>query len=682
MDTGGRNNAMDLSKMGGEKASNVRDEWARAAATATEPVADAGHETTVSDEKRSMLPEDVALELVGATGPVTLEEIQEGVNARPGPYVAGGPIEAELDKYAAMDPPRARKLPGDGKDAPPRWEATAELRAELDTPSKIVARRTSILAAVICATADAPNAAVFAEEVVDILSGKKPMVPAGFSVELPVDVVAMDLKALAEAGILFERTAALEIHRRTDDGDDEDEREGTWLEEKSSAFSVASNRFEILTTGAKALVTPTVPGATTLYDVNRLEAETKAAADRTEFERKATERYEDERKARLQADAHLNALRRLLDNKGIGHLFHDAVAPLVPAPKPQRQVIQHIVTEKIDDHALARMFVEVAKIEDEIKEHRARIDGAKLSAGATEKDAKSRISELEERKRALQSLRHGDERTYEVDAYAVIVTTTYGPVRVVRAVADDRELLRESMTPAQAFADAASATPTPKTESETTTPDDEEGQPVAEPVAEQEAEQGKPSPEPKVSVELSAKGLRPFVVRAAILSGGEGLSREAIVQATCDVASITNPTPSVKTMVSAAVASAVNTGLIDMKSGIYSYGIRAQVLDRVSKAGEVGLRVSDLASDLKNETGEDFSVGPCASFLESAIGWLVDEEIVSRGRLPDNTGDLLWRFGETDPRQLDVHQGKSSESEEKAEPAKGRGRKRSTKAKG
>lgn len=652
----------------------------------TEPLAKAARVVAESTQREN-LPEEIIIELLGATGPITITAIGDGVNAKPGPYVARGPVEAELDRLLALDPPQVRKTPSAFTGGESEYALTAEGRSLYETPGKVVDRRTAVLATMalhLFPEADALTTleGLFLDELDELLRGIRgpgAMTGSGFQkLEIAPDVLRGDLDMLIGQGVLMTRGAAEEMKLRSasdeidvdeeDEGDDEAEEDADHededpeapvsvppAEDRGPAYTFAPGRVPRgLVEMARAMALPTVPAAPPA--VVEAAAASATDAERVTFEKKAMRQLDAERTARAAAEQTVARLRTHLASKRLEHLVDEAMGP-PRASVPARKTFPFTQTVPMNDAERAVLLDEIAVVQRKLAEEEARIEGAKLAAASAKSMAKEATKALKEQGGELLALRNAKERTYTVEAYSVL--DTGGPVAVNRifAVSDDRLLREEELTPAQALQAAAAAPGKPADPPADPPVDEAPPAPPETPPEEPKPSGGAPAattlePGAPKTLNLSVPGFRPHIVAAVAAAGEAGILVEKLGDAFAQETGTLIAGP-VKTILTAATKAVLADKLLIQTGDRLHYPAERIVMELVTAAGEVGLRVVDLPDHFEQKTAITTATRPdLVAFLGTAADHLVTANALSRGPLAGTLGDLLWLQGTPDPRTL------------------------------
>lgn len=419
-------------------------------------------EAAAAPGDRVNLPEEIIIAMLDARGPITVDAIQEHVNGKPGSYVPRGPIEAQLIAWEGEGKARHK-----GSD----WELTAAYRADQEGWSKVVERRSEILATLAVMTfpvdadlvmIDAPIGATVAELMAFMTGGEArgAMTADGLTPRyISEDVLIRDLEQLVASGALVQRTAAEEeLVQLREPGAELDE-----TIEGAARFAFAPKMLaKMLSEGGLTMATASVPAAPPR--VMEAAAASAMAAERSAFEREASERLDAEKAARVTAQAELQKIRDALKAKSLGWIADEALSP-PPAPVEKGpKCFELTQTVPMTDAERAILLNELAGVEDEMAEIEARVTGAVMAANSAKTSAKERLSELKDRKRDLLQLRDAKERTYAVEAYTEFLAggdeeSAGAPVNITRAKSDGRVLKREVLTPRQVFDRAVEGPP-------------------------------------------------------------------------------------------------------------------------------------------------------------------------------------------------------------------------------
>lgn len=666
----------------------------------------------VTEEQRPGLEHDVVAALVESAEAMAVGAIHEAVNARPGGHVPKGHVERVLGRLAVKT--QARRV-GDA------WEIAGGLREEIREPEVVLARRAEVLATLAAYTTeldqmDAPEA-LTAEEMIAYAraedeSGPGALAMTGFVSRRWDDTIAGDLVRLVEAGVLtLERPAKTEAQT--------DGFLGTVPESDAPAYGFAPGMLaKLFHDGAYLLAQGSIPrtGCTTSG-----EATDKPTTDRSPFEQKAAEQAEGERAKRLAAEAALEKVRSHLQSKRLGHLIEEALRPVLVARTVEREEFDHAVTVVVDDRERARVLDEVKAIDEEIAEIEARVEAAKMAAASTKTTSKEQLVELATRKLRLYAEAAGPKRSYTVRAYTDLLVggdaeSAGAPVRLVRAVDDDRILDRAVLSPTEAFAAVVEASP--KRADKPAEPPAAAASPPPSPagyagIVESflRAQKG-----PMTAITIAAKtGISPGDVQATLDANGS----------TFEATPTTPPQYRIRRVEDAAAKDAQQAesdratkaaALPKVKVDLTPDGLRPHVLSAIIAAGEKGLDEDLVMSAFAEMTGAERTANverlvrltlgkllsqkviqradgeryvfpirpvvleivtnrgdtgcreedlfetfgaehaaltePVKFALAEAIGRLVVAEDLQRAPLPGDMGQLLWLAGQPDPRAM------------------------------
>lgn len=719
---GGGGAALDIGKTGAGPAPEAAAP-ATEGATSGEPAAPAVARPNLHDE--------VKIALLDLGGAVTIDAAQEYVNARPGAYVGRGPVEATL---LDMEKTGTTRRVGDKFELVASARAEIENPEAVIARRALVVSTVLVMVMPDGNTFDDLEGAS-AIELQGVMQGPEGGVaegalgPNGFEAKFfPVDVLILDLEALCEAGVFIRRTPAEEDKVREreqrrgpvepvappkdeddeaeEQGDEEEneEDEGEEEEEASSETTTtapddrptcytfaAGSVVRMISHGARQLVIPSLPVVS--EPVREAAVANSADADAnaliSKFEQQASARLEQERTARLNAERVIARIRTHLATKRLEHLVDEALGP--PAAPPERagarKTFPFTQTVPMNEGEQAILFNELEDVEKLIAEWEARIEGAKLAASSTKTQAKEKIAELKEKKAALFADKHGRERTYTVEAYSELDTSAPHAVNRIRATSDGRLLKEEVLTPAAALltvaksevvvpgapapASAASVATEPAPAAPVAAPAPTTSTGIVPPVLADVAAAETAASTSKTKTVLSQEGIRPFVLSVLAAAGEAGQADAGLDSAIASVIG-TQETPTFHSLVRLVVNRAITGGIVRRRDDVFVYLMEPRIAELVAEAGENGLLKFDLPSAFEEKTGITMT-DRIAAHMEEVLGAMVLGDKLSCGAMPGSLGDVLWPFGQTDPRKLSLKP-KADASPAPARAPRGRGK--------